>query len=190
LVFFNILNFFKLFQKENSLFKKKDFDLLKYPERAAFPSVAFKLGSWFWNENAFIITSNGVSSRGNLNDLVDGTFHNFSLLTHSLTNDLQKLKERAIINDLILNELEKPAMKRGQGIECEISGYGKGFAVPICLTDFKKPYCGCEGVFDMRSCPYGLSGTKCRSSSVIKCCVEKCNKQLDFVIYFIFYILL
>lgn len=158
--------------------------MIKNPERAVFPSKAFKLGSWFWNENAFIITSNDVSSKGNLNDLVDGTFHNFSLLTHSLTNDLQKLKERAIFNDLVLNELEKPAMKRGQGVECDVSGHGKGYAVPICLTDFKKPYCGCDGVEDRRSCPYGLaSENKCRSPSIIKCCKESNNKNImDLVI--------
>ena len=122
--------------------------MIKNPEWAAFPSVAFKLASWFWNENAFIILNEKPALKGNLNTLVDGTFLNFSLLTHSLTNDLQKLKERATINDLILSELEQPTMKRGQGIECEVQGNGKGFAVPICLTDFKKPYCGCEGVED------------------------------------------
>ncbi len=112
-----------------------------------------------------------ISNLGSLNQLVDGTFHNFTLLTHALTNDLTKLKERA------------------KGIECKISTETEiGYAIPICLTDFKKPYCGCEGVFDMRSCPYGLSGTKCRSSSLIKCCVEKCNKQLDLVRIYLFLI--
>ena len=121
--------------------------------------------------------------------MVDGTFHNFTLLTHALTNDLTKLKERANFNELVLIEIKYPSMKRGKGIECKISTETEiGYAIPICLTDFKKPYCGCEGVFDMRSCPYGLSGTKCRSSSLIKCCVEKCNKQLDLVRIYLFLI--
>jgi hypothetical protein len=120
--------------------------LVKFPELAAFPSLAFKLASWFWNENAFIINSNGVAKKGNLNDLCDGTFHNFTLLAHATTNNLQQVKERAIFNDLVLNEMEKPEMKRGQGIECDVQGHGKGYAVPICLTDFKKPYCGCDGI--------------------------------------------
>ena len=157
-------------------------DLLKNPELAAFPSIAFRLGSWFWNNNAFIITSDQKATKGSLNDLIDGTFHNFTLLTHSLTNDLGKLKNRTDFNELVLKELNYPMMKRGKGIECRISSEKDvGYAIPICLSDFKRSYCGCEGAFDIRSCPYGLSGTKCRSSSIIKCCVEKCNKQLDLV---------
>jgi hypothetical protein len=117
--------------------------------------------------------------------LVDGTFHNFTLLTHALTNDLTKLKERANFNELVLIEINYPSLKRGKGIACRISTENEtGYAVPICLSDFKKPYCGCEGVFDMKSCPYGLSGTKCRSSSTIKCCVEKYNYNLDLVIFY------
>ena len=81
--------------------------------------------------------------------MVDGTFHNFTLLTHALTNDLSKLKERANLNEIILNELKYPSMKRGQGTECTIDSEKEvGFAVPICLADFKRPYCGCEGKFE------------------------------------------
>lgn len=75
-------------------------------------------------------------------------------------------------------------MKRGLGIECELNGE-KGYSIPICLLDFKKPYCGCEGQFDMRSCPYGIitgRPDKCRNSAVLKCCVEKCQSALDLVI--------
>ena len=75
-------------------------------------------------------------------------------------------------------------MKRGQGIACALSNKKIGYAVPICLMDFKKPYCGCEGEFEIQSCPYGrLEGTGvCRNSAMIKCCVEKCFTSLDLVI--------
>lgn len=73
-------------------------------------------------------------------------------------------------------------MKRGQGIECQI-GSDQGYAVPICLIDFQKSYCGCEGEVAMKSCPYGeTEDRRCRSSNMIKCCVEKCSSSLDFVI--------
>jgi len=161
-------------------------NLINYPELGAFPSIAFKLAAWFWTENAFIIRGNQTARKGNLNDLADGTFHSFTHLTHSLTNDLTKLKDRAVLNDKILEELNFLSMKRGQGIECTI-GANKtvGFSVPICMADFKRPYCGCEGEFDVRSCPYGLlnNSNKCRSSSIIKCCIEKCNNHLDMVTY-------
>jgi predicted chitinase len=91
-------------------------DLINKPERAAFPSVAFKLAAWFWNENAYIIKTNSTASKGNLNELVDGTFFNFTMIVHALTNDVAKLKERANFNDLVLAELKYPSMKRGQGI--------------------------------------------------------------------------
>ena len=81
-----------------------------------------------------------------MNELADGTFHNFTLLTHGLTNDLTKLKDRANFNDIVLKEMNYPSLKRGRGIECKISTEKEvGYAIPICLADFKKPYCGCEG---------------------------------------------
>ena len=76
-------------------------------------------------------------------------------------------------------------MKRGQGVECTLGNDKElGFSVPICMTDLKRPYCGCEGKFDIKSCPYGLmsNSNKCRSSSIIKCCVEKCNNQIDLAV--------
>lgn len=76
-----------------------------------------------------------------------------------------------------------PPMKRGEGVTCELGDQEFGTAVPICLLDFKKSYCGCEGRFDRRSCPYGkLSNGACRNSAMIKCCVEKCYTNLDLVI--------
>jgi predicted chitinase len=161
---------------------KLKLNLINFPELGAFPSKAFQLAAWFWTENAFIIRGNQTAKKGNLNELADGTFHSFTLLTHSLTNDLTKLKDRATLNEKILMELNFISMKRGQGIDCTI-GVNKtvGFSVPICMADFKRQYCGCEGEFDIRSCPYGQinNSTKCRSSSIIKCCVEKCSNQLD-----------
>ena len=72
---------------------------------------------------------------------------NFALLTHSLANnDIDKLKERVTFNDLVLNELNYPPLKRGQGIKCNIEA-DPGYAVPMCLSDFEKTYCGCEGTW-------------------------------------------
>ena len=141
------------------------------------------MGPFIWRENSYIIKSDQPAEKGDLNDLVDGTFLNFTLLTHSLTNDLSKLKERASFNDLVLNELDYPPLKRGNGIECKFNSE-VGMAVPICLDDFKRPYCGCENEYDRRSCPYGLSGSKCRSPSTVKCCVENRKKNyMDLVIF-------
>ena len=159
--------------------------MVQNPEKAAFPSLAFKIAAWFWTKNAFIILSKEKALRGSLNVLVDGTFHNFTLLTHSLTNNLQKLIDRANFNDLVLAELDRPAMKRGSGVICEIPGAGAGVAVPVCMDGFKRPYCGCEGLEDRRSCPYGMNGGTCRSSSIIKCCQEKNKKSMDLVSCFI-----
>ena len=60
----------------NILFLKIGNDLINKPEKAAFPSVAFKLAAWFWNQNAYVIKSNLTSSKGDLNELADGTFSN------------------------------------------------------------------------------------------------------------------
>ena len=54
---------------------------------------------------------------------------------------------------------------------------------PICMNDLRKQYCGCEGNYQMDSCPYGLlQNNQCRNSVVIKCCIEKCKTELDLVI--------
>ena len=109
-------------------------DFYTYPEFAAFPSYAFKLGAWFWTQNAFVVTSPNLAIKESLNKLVDGTFFNFSMLTHSLTNNLQSLKQRANLNELILREINNLTLKRGQGIVCSDGEAGeKGYAVPICL---------------------------------------------------------
>jgi hypothetical protein len=132
--------------------------LLKNPEKAAFPSVAFKLAAWYWRENAYVIKSNEKASKGDLSELVDGTYLKFSLLTHSLSNNLQQLKWRAELYEKCLDELtvKVPTMKRGQGIECEI-GNEKGYSAPFCFENSAKSNCGCEGEIDMRSCPYGFN---------------------------------
>lgn len=149
---------------------------------AAFPSIAFRLSAWFWKENAYVILTNQKAQKGDLNQLVDGTFLNFTHLTHALTNNLQSLKDRANFNDLVLTELKATSMKRGRGVECEI-GNKEGYAVPICMLDFEKSYCGCEGETEMRGCPYGFTlDGQCRSSNIIKCCIEKCSSSLDLVI--------
>ena len=163
-------------------------NLIQYPEYAVFPSNAFKIAAWFWKSNAFVVKSTSISKKESLNNLVDGTFFNFTMLTHSLTNNIQSLKQRAELNDLILKELNYNALKRGQGIQCtDESDGGKsnetGFAVPICLSDFKKSFCGCEGKYLMSSCPYGFtSDRKCRNPAIVKCCFEKCKASLDLVI--------
>ena len=58
-----------------------------------------------------------------------------------------------------------------------------GYAVPVCLIDFKKSYCGCEGQFTIESCPYGYNNAgQCRNPSIVKCCYEKCDSALDMVV--------
>ena len=64
-------------------------NLIQYPEYAVFPSNAFKIAAWFWKSNAFVVKSTSISKKESLNNLVDGTFFNFTMLTHSLTNNLQ-----------------------------------------------------------------------------------------------------
>lgn len=156
--------------------------MIARPEQAAFPSIAFRLATWFWRENAYVILTDDRAFKGDLSQLVDGTFVNFTHLTHALTNNLQSLKDRAEFNDRVLVELKQTSMKRGQGIECSI-GDERGYAVPICLIDFQKPYCGCEGELNNRGCPYGLTEDgRCRSSAIIKCCVERCSSSLDLTI--------
>lgn len=151
---------------------------------AAFPSVAFKLAAWFWKENALVILTNRKAQKGDLNQLVDGTFHNYSLLTYAITTSTSNIFNRASFNDKVLVELKAPALKRGSGIGCQI-GKRKGVAVPLCTNDFKRPYCGCDGEVDMKSCPYNYnSGKKCRNPTITKCCIESetCINALDLVV--------
>ena len=108
---------------------------------------------------------------------------NYAQLTYSLTNNLLKLQKRAIINEKALDEMKEIPLKRGQGIECSLNNGDKGYAVPICLLSFRKTYCGCEGKYEIQSCPYGkTSNGACRNSDIIKCCVEKCFAHMDLVI--------
>ena len=161
-------------------------DLVEEPEKAAFPSFAFKIAAWFWKENSFVIESNKPAMKKSLNTLVDGTFLNFVLLTHSLTNNANNSIQRFELNEKILKLLNYPGLKKGQGIECEINNGGqaeKGHAMPICLSNFKRSYCGCSGYFDASSCPYGLmTNQKCRSSEMIKCCTEQCKTATDLLV--------
>ncbi len=103
-----------------------------------------------------------------MNKLADGTFLNYAQLTYSLTNNLLNLQKRAIINENAIKEMKEIPMKRGQGIECSLKSGEKGYAVPICLLSFKKSYCGCEGKYEIQSCPYGkTSNGICRNSAII-----------------------
>lgn len=156
-------------------------DLVTDPESAAFPHTAFKIASWFWNENAYIILNSGKAVKGSLSSLVDGTLHNFTILSHSLTNNLEFLNQRTKLYAKAVDELNCDKIKRGRGIDCEI-GKEKGYAVPICFSDFNRPYCGCDGKFS-RGCPYGFSAQgQCRSSSIVQCCIEQCRRGLDFLV--------
>ena len=157
--------------------------ILDKPENVAFPSVGFKVAGWFWRENAYVIKEAEKAEKSNLNELADGTFVGFTHLTHSLTTNLKSLKERALINDKILAELKHPSVKRGQGVSCNMVDGEVGYAVPICLLDHKRSYCGCEGKYEKNTCTYGkLSNGQCRNSATVKCCVEKCSTHLDLVI--------
>lgn len=112
-------------------------NLVLRPEYAAFPSYAFKIAAWFWTSNAYVVQSTSLSRKESLNILADGTFFNYTMLTNSLTNNLQSLKQRADINDLILKELSYSTLKRGQGILCSRGENQNetGFAIPICLSE-------------------------------------------------------
>ena len=135
----------------------------------------------FWNENAYVIKTYDTTKKGSLNELADNTFINFALLTYSLTNNLTRLKRRVELYEKVLDALNLPSMKRGSGIECNESSY----AVPICLKTFQR-YCGCQGTFDLDSCPYGLTlNNICRSPPVVKCCMESIDSTLDLVGLFI-----
>lgn len=141
------------------------------------------MAAWFWKENAYIVKSKAAAKKESLNILADGSFLNYAQLTFSLTNNLRNLQKRAIFNENVLKEFNEIPMKRGQGIECSLKNGEKGYAVPICLLSFKKTYCGCEGKYEIQSCPYGeTSNGVCRNSAIIKCCVEKCFAHMDLVI--------
>lgn len=117
-----------------------------------------------------------------MNSLANGTFHNFALLTHSLTDSLQDLAERTLYYEKAVKDLKCTSIKRGQGTQCTIDGK-TGYSAPICMRDQKREFCGCEGAFDKNSCPYGRNNkTVCRSSGIIKCCYEKCEASLDLAI--------
>jgi len=130
-----------------------------------------------------VIKDTGKAVKSSLNELADGTFLSYNQLTYALTNNVRSLKKRAKINEEILAEFGTTTMKRGQGVACQMADDQIGYAVPICLADFKKAYCGCEGSFEIQSCPYGrLADGMCRNSAMVKCCVEKCHTNLDLVI--------
>jgi hypothetical protein len=90
------------------------------PEAAGFPTIAFRIARWTWVQNSYLITSNGPAKK-NLNLLTDGTFHNFSLITHAFTDNINHLKERAILYENIVNELGCKTIKRGRGVACKMS---------------------------------------------------------------------
>jgi|688.fasta_scaffold2303902_1 hypothetical protein len=75
------------------------------PEAAGFSTIAFRIARWAWVQNSYLITSNGPAKKGNLNIFSVGTYHNFSLITHAFTNDVEHLKERAILYENIVNEM-------------------------------------------------------------------------------------
>ena len=156
------------------------FNVLEQPDKVSYPSIAFKVAAWFWRENAYVIKSKSPAAKANLNELADGTFLRFTHLTHSLTTNVNSVVARVQINDMVLKEF-RLALKRGQGVTCETSM--GGYAVPICTANFQRPYCGCEGIIDFDSCPYGrLANGLCRNSDLIKCCIESCDVDLDLVI--------
>ena len=74
------------------------------------------MASWYWNENSYLIKESDDPYKGNANELIDGTFFNFSMITHALTTDVTNLKERVLFNDLVLNELKYPSLKTGRGL--------------------------------------------------------------------------
>ena len=63
-----------IISKLNSIIIELKFNILEEPEKVAFPSVAFKVASWFWKNNAYVIKSADKAKKSNLNELADGTF--------------------------------------------------------------------------------------------------------------------
>ena len=121
-----------------------DYDVLSEPETVAYPHVAFPIAAWFWKKNAYPVTKNStVENPTDLNKLTDGSFLSFTQLTHSLTNHISSLKERAIINEAILKRIGFSPLIRGQSdpsdVYCPNSNPNgdPGYAVPICLIDLK-----------------------------------------------------
>ena len=125
------------------------FNIFDEPERVAFPSLAFAVGAWFWRENAYVINSPPPAHKSSLGALADGTFVSFVQMTHALTGKLTSLRERAAVNDQVLDQFRKGTikpMRRGQGVTCQLSDRSVGYAVPICLQEFKKVRLGDEFV--------------------------------------------
>lgn len=115
------------------------YDVFLEPERVAYPSVAFPLAAWFWQSNAYPVTraNEPVTKPTDLNQLADGSFLGFTQITHALTNQLSSLKERAALNEDILQEIGFAPLARGSGDQCTLKNGQQGRAVPICLLDFK-----------------------------------------------------
>lgn len=128
-----------------------------------------------------IITENAPSKKGNLNLLADGTFQNFAMITHTISQSEAEFMERAAYYDKSTKVLSCKDIKRGQGAACAVKSQS-GYSVPICAVGFEKSYCGCEGQFLRDSCPFGYDAkNNCRNPFMIKCCAEKCNSFLDVV---------
>lgn len=164
---------------------------MKTPEKAAFPSIAFKIAAWYWLNNAYVTKSNETSIKGSLNQLADGTYHSFSLLAYSLINDLSDLLKRLEINDNILKELNGRPLKKGRGVNCVLNNQ-IGYTVPICLSNQKSEYCGCEGEFEKEKfCEYGIFNEhkKCKNPKFIRCCVENFSNGIDLVNFILIKIL-
>ncbi|CAF0713246.1 unnamed protein product [Brachionus calyciflorus] len=158
--------------------------LINSPEKAAFPSVAFKIAAWYWKNNSDIYDlSSNKTKKGSFNDIIDGTYLSFSLLTNSLTSDSKKFLKRLEINDMILSELNFRPLKKSRGLGCMLNGK-QGYNVPICLAQQNSFYCGCEGDFEKKeTCNYGqIKNGKCLNPNFVRCCVENYSTNIDLVI--------
>jgi hypothetical protein len=161
-------------------FKGLPVNIFNNPEHVAFPSIAFKVASWYWTNNSIILTGLNQESKDSMSTLADGTFHSFTMMTTVLTHKIYQLRNRAEYFENAVKELKCFRIKRGNGVSCELTSSETGFAVPICLNNFRRPFCGCEGRFQRQSCPYGfIDDQKCRSSATIECCMESCKQALD-----------
>ena len=89
-------------------------DLIRNPAKAVYPSVAFQIASWYWRKYGLILKSKDEPFRGDLNELVDGTFFGFTMLTHGLTKSLNDLKRRAVFYESVLKELNA-SIGKGRG---------------------------------------------------------------------------
>lgn len=139
-------------------------NLTEDPELAAFPSVAAQIAVWYWQSGS----KDGI----NLNDLADGTFYNYTMITYEIQGGIDRLLERTNLLKKASDMLDCGPIARGQGKTCRIDGSTLGTCRPLCVTGMEdEQFCGCEG---------STYSGKCAGPKTIKCCLENINQFKDY----------